>query len=197
MTICIRKRLILPAVMTVGAAASALAQTTPVACLVAVSVADSAGAPLVDAAVIVGDETVRSDSVGHARLAVGATTPVYARIRRLGYAPGRVMLFPVCDLPPVATQVTLAAISTRISTVTVSARRAVYAGPLAGFYERRARGEGVFFTHADFIRSNAQRLSDVLRSVNGIGEMGMRPNSTVATTPSKPAIQPQASETVP
>ena len=52
-----------------------------------------------------------------------------------------------------------------------------YTGPLAGFYERRARGDGVFFTHADFIRINAQRLSDVLRTVNGIGELGMRPNT--------------------
>ena len=166
------------------AAGTAHAQTASSNCLAAVAVMDSSGTALHETAIIVGDQTLRTDSAGHARIAVGSTTPMYARIRRFGFAPGRVMLFPVCDVSPAVTQVTLSAISTRISTVTVSAKRAVYSGPLAGFYERRARGDGVFFTHADFIKINAQRLSDVLRTVNGIGEMGMRPNSTAVTTPS-------------
>lgn len=184
MTICLRHQLIAPALFAALAIDSARAQSTAANCLVAVAVVDTIGTALHDAALIVGDETIRTDSSGRARIAVGSSTPLYARIRRLGFAPGRVMLFPACDLPPVATQVTLSAISTRISTVTVSAKRVVYTGPLAGFYERRARGDGVFFTHADFIRINAQRLSDVLRTVNGIGELGMHPSSTVVTTTS-------------
>lgn len=184
MTNCLRYRLIAHVLFATVATGTARAQTTSTNCLVAVAVVDSNGTALHDAALIVGDETIRTDSTGRARVAVGSNTPLYARIRRLGFAPGRVMLFPACDLPPVATQVTLSTISTRISTVTVSAKRVAYTGPLAGFYERRARGDGVFFTHADFIRINAQRLSDVLRTVNGIGELGMRPNSTVVTTTS-------------
>lgn len=188
MTRTLRTHLIAPALLSALASSSLQAQSAPASCLIAVAVVDTTGLPLSDAAILVGDETVRTDRDGLARLAVGSTAPVYARIRRLGFAPGRVMLFPACDLPPVATQVTLAAISTRISTVTVSARRVGYAGPLAGFYERRARGDGVFFTHADFIRINAQRLSDVLRTVNGIGELGMRPNSTLSNSISSSRI---------
>ncbi len=181
MTLCLRKRVVSAALVAASTSWPALAQSPAAACRVAVSVRDSAGAALHDAAIIIGTETARTDSSGIARMTVGSTTPVVARVRRLGFAAGRVMLFPVCDLPPALTDVRLTAISTRINTVTVSAKRA-YAGPLAGFYERRARGDGVYFTHADFVRINAQRLSDVLRTVNGIGEMGMRPNSTLSTT---------------
>jgi TonB family protein len=93
------------------------------------------------------------------------------------------MLFPACGTAPVPTEVALDAIAARLSTVTVSsARRPTYSGPLAQFYERRARGDGVFFTHADMLSRNAQRLSDVLRTVNGLGEIGMRPNSTLSRT---------------
>lgn len=144
-------------------------------CAAAVSVRDSAGAALMDAAVVVGDGTLRTDASGDVRIAVGSSTPVYARVRRIGFAPSRIMLFPSCGIPPLATLVTLDPIATRLSTVTVSAaRRPVYTGSLAPFYERRAKGDGVFFTHADMLSRNAQRLSDVLRTVNGLGEVGRR-----------------------
>ena len=165
---------LLAAFLTVPATA-AQAQSAPV-CAAAVSVRDSSGASLFDATVIVGDGAVRTDSAGDARFILGSDTPVYARVRRLGYAPARLMLFPSCGVPSMVTQVTLDPIAARLSTVTVSAaRRPQYSGPLASFYERRARGEGVFFTHAEMLQRNAQRLSDVLRTVNGLGELGMRP----------------------
>ncbi|MBC7841835.1 MAG: TonB family protein [Gemmatimonadaceae bacterium] len=154
---------------------SVLAQSAAT-CSAAVAVRDSGGRALHDATVIVGEGAVRTDTAGEARFILGSSTPVYARVRRLGYAPARLMLFPSCGLPPIATLVTLDPIAARLRTVTVSAaRRPVYSGPLAPFYERRARGDGVFFTHADMLQRNAQRLSDVLRTVNGLGELGMRP----------------------
>lgn len=157
-------------------AARLAAQTSGTACAAVVSVRDSTGVALPEAAVLVGDGTVRTDSAGDARFILGSATPVYARVRRLGFAPARLMLFPSCGVAPMSTQVTLEPIAARLSTVTVSAaRRTVYAGPLAAFYERRARGDGVFFTHADMLQRNAQRLSDVLRTVNGLGELATRP----------------------
>lgn len=145
------------------------------ACAAALRVRDSAGLPLRDATVALGESSFRTDTSGEARIAVGTSTPVHARVRRIGFAPSRIMLFPTCGTPPVASTVTLDPIATRLSTVTVSAaRRPVYTGSLAPFYERRARGDGVFFTHADMLARNAQRLSDVLRTVNGLGELGRR-----------------------
>lgn len=158
-------------------ATAAMAQSAPV-CAAAVSVRDSNGTSLFDATVIVGDGAVRTDSAGEARFILGSNTPAYARVRRLGYAPARLMLFPSCGAPPIPTQVTLDPIAARLSTVTVSAaRRPVYSGPMAQFYERRARGDGVFFTYAEMLQRNAQRLTDLLRGVNGLGELGMRPGT--------------------
>lgn len=152
-------------------------------CATAVTVRDSAGTALVDATVVAGDATLRTDASGAARLVTGSSAPLYARVRRIGFAPTRIMLFPSCGAPPLATLVTLDPIATRLSTVTVSAAtRPTFTGPLAPFYERRARGVGVFFTHADMLSRNAQRLSDVLRTVNGLGEVGRR-----ATVPGRGA----------
>ena len=155
----------------------------PPPCSAGVTVRDSAGTALPDATVIVGDVALRTDSLGGVRVGAPNTTPLYARVRRIGFAPSRVMIFPACGVVAPSTIVTVAPVATRLSTVTVSAaRRTAYTGPLAAFYERRARGEGVFFTHAEMLQRNAQRLSDVLRTVNGVGEMGMRPNSSFSRT---------------
>lgn len=164
----------------------ALGAQPSAACLAAVSVRDSTGALLTDAAVVVGDVTARTDSAGEARIVLASGTPVYARVRRLGFAPARLMVFPSCGVRPASTLVTLDPIAARLSTVTVSAaRRPVYSGPLATFYERRARGDGVFFTHAEMLLRNAQRLSDVLRTVIGLGELGMRPGFSAGRTGSR------------
>lgn len=174
-----------------GVATPAVTLAQPAAaCAAAVAVRDSSGLPLRDAAVVMQDATHRTDSLGHARLATASSTPFVARIRRIGFAPGRIMLFPSCGAAPIATDVTLDPIATRLRTVTVSAsRRVAYAGPLGPFYERRARGEGVFFTHADMASRNAQRLSDVLRTVNGLGELGMRPNASASRNTGRRGVE--------
>ena len=163
------------------------AQPAPV-CTVATLVRDSVGTLLADATVIVSDVAHRTDSTGEVRIVVPSNAPMFARVRRIGFAPARVMLFPACGVPPIATQVTIDPVATRLTTVTVSAaRRPVYSGPLASFYERRARGDGVFFTHADMLARNAQRLTDVLRTVNGLGELGMRPQVLASRSARRPA----------
>jgi TonB family protein len=150
------------------------AQSAP-ACAAAVTVHDSTGTALAAATVVVGETTQQTDDSGSVRITTPASTPVYARVRRIGFAPSRIMLFPSCGAPPLATLVTLSPLAARLSTVTVSAAsRPTFSGPLAPFYERRARGNGVFFTHADILSRNAQRLSDMLRTVNGLGEVGRR-----------------------
>ena len=167
------------AALVASLAAPVLVKAQPApACAAAVAIRDSAGLPLRGGVVLAHDAAHRTDSLGNVRFATATSTPLVARIRHIGFAPGRVMLFPTCGAAPLSTEVTLDPIATRLRTVTVSAtRRPVYAGPLGPFYERRARGDGVFFTNAEMASRNAQRLSDVLRTVNGLGELGMRPNA--------------------
>ena len=153
-----------------------LTAQAPAACAAAVAVQDSIGTGVPQATVVIGDATVRSDSAGRATVPLPTEQPVYARIRRIGFAPSRIMLFPACGLPPIATVVTMTPLAARLSTVTVSAaRRPQYSGSMAAFYERRARGNGgVFLTHAEMMQRNAERLSDVLRTIPGIGGLGTR-----------------------
>lgn len=179
---CSAERLALAAAIATLVGASPIAAQGPPPCSAGVTVRDSGGTALPDATVIVGDVSLRTDSLGDVRVGTPNTTPLYARVRRIGFAPARVMIFPACGVVAPSTIVTVDPVATRLSTVTVSAARRTFAGPLAAFYERRARGEGVFFTHAEMMQRNAQRLSDVLRTVNGVGEIGMRPNSSISRT---------------
>lgn len=54
-----------------------------------------------------------------------------------------------------------------VAPVVVDARSAKYTGFLRGFYERRDRGAGVFFTAADIEQRNPRFVTDLLRTVPG------------------------------
>ena len=69
------------------------AQPAPV-CAAAVSIRDSAGLPLREGVVLAQDAAHRTDSLGNVRFATASSTPLVARIRHIGFAPGRVMIFP-------------------------------------------------------------------------------------------------------
>ena len=79
-------------------------------------------------ALIVGDVSLRTDSLGDVRVGSPNTTPLYARVRRIGFAPARVMIFPACGVVAPSTIVTVDPVATRLSTVTVSAARRTFAG---------------------------------------------------------------------
>lgn len=64
--------------------------------------------------------------------------------------------------------------------------------PLAGFDERRARGDGIFLTQADIARRNTDRLSQVLRGEPGIIIMrGRDGRESLRFARAKPGCMPQ------
>lgn len=139
-------------------------------CLVRIQVEGADSLPLADTEVSSGTTVVRTDSAG--RAVIGAVPPGQYPIlmRRLGFAPFRAVVNSECGVASAYTLFRLAAHAQTLSVVTVrAAERRRYAGPMAGFWERRERGDGTFFTAAEIDRRNVQRLADLLRTVSGWG----------------------------
>ncbi len=141
-------------------------------CRVGVMVAsalDSTPVPMAE--VSAGTVLSRADSTGLAYLNGLPRTPTEITVRRIGFQPARAVLPSGCGDPSLpAAVVVLRPRPQVLSGVTVRGdERPKFTGPMAGFWERRLRGEGTFFTAADIDRRNVQRLSDLLRSVPGWG----------------------------
>ncbi len=140
-------------------------------CRLPVRVLTPAGAPIADAAVNVGAITARTDSAGVATI-VGLQQGDYVlRARRIGHVAGAVRAPARCDGAAGApVELRLATLVQSLAPVVVRGdqpRR--YTGPMAGFWERRDRGDGFFFTAVDIDRRNAQRMNDIIRTVPGWG----------------------------
>ena len=139
-------------------------------------VQDEAGRPLAGARVRVlgGDAVgaeVETDSAGRFRVVVTAQAAVAGAegvrlvARRLGFAPDTVLVARGGDAAPVA--LVLRRVAVPVPVVVVTGRRDLR-GPLAGFYARRQRGQGRFFTFEEIDRMGTPRLSDLLRGVPGL-----------------------------
>lgn len=90
-------------------------------------------------------------------------------VRRLGFRPDTT----VVEVQPgaeVRVEVSLTAVAQRIDAVVVEAdpSRQRYTGRLAGFWERRARGTGRYFTAEDIDRRQPALVSDLLRQLPGV-----------------------------
>ena len=103
---------------------------------------------------------------GTFRLASVPPGPQVVVIRRIGFRPE--------SLAVEATAGTIHEIRVRIrptiqwvAPVVIDARTAKYTGFLKGFYERRDRGNGVFFTAADIEHRNPRFVTDLLRTIPG------------------------------
>ncbi len=123
--------------------------------------------PIPNAAItIVGKPVLlRTDTTG--RFSLDHLTPglYVVQARALGYTPGsRIVELGAQETLAVLIELEVAPFT--LPDVTVEGRR-VQAG-LEGFERRRLRREGVFLTEDDIIRSNAARLSDVLRMTPGV-----------------------------
>ena len=139
-------------------------------------VQDEAGRPLAGARVRVlgGDAVgaeVETDSAGRFRVmvtaqaAIAGAEGVRLAARRLGFAPDTVVVAGGGDAAPVA--LVLRRVAVPVPVVVVTGRRHLR-GPLAGFYARRQRGQGRFFTFEEIDRMGTPRLSDLLRGVPGL-----------------------------
>lgn len=134
-----------------------------------ISATDSTPIPMAEVAA--GAALVRSDSAGFARLAGLSSEAASITVRRIGFQPLRAVLRNGCE--DVSSSIVTLALRPRpqtLSAVTVRGdERQRFTGPMAGFWERRLRGEGTYFTALDIDNRNVQRLSDLLRTVPGWG----------------------------
>jgi hypothetical protein len=109
--------------------------------------------------------SLRSSPTGQFTQA-GLRPGVYVmQARALGYAPGS-WVIELAERETLSVVIELEATPVTLAGVTVEAPTAQRG--MAGFYLRRAAGRGIYVTEADIKRTNAARLSDLLRNVSGI-----------------------------
>jgi TonB family protein len=141
-------------------------------CLVDVRVQSQFNTPVVDAEVSIGDLRVRTDSIGEARLQSLSAAEARLVVRRIGFSPFAGFVAPACPGGK-AGELRVVRLTPRAEVLApVTVRADVpprFTGPMAGFWERRAKGDGTFFTAADIDRRNAQRLTELVRTVSGWG----------------------------
>jgi TonB family protein len=127
-------------------------------------VRDSAGARIANAQIIAdGRVPVVSALDGSFRLT--GLPPVSARIqiRRLGFSPLRIDV-PYDDTPTTQIEIILAAVALELTPVVVNARVDPAMARLAGFFQRKERGQGYFVTRDQIERTGNSPLSNVLRT---------------------------------
>jgi TonB family protein len=139
-------------------------------CRLSVRVTSAAGEPLAAVAVSIGPMALRTDSTGHATFTALPPGEAYVRARRPGFAPVLRGGPAHCagGAHHAALQLVMAPMAQELAPVVVRADdRPRYAGPMAGFWERRGKGEGYFFTAAEIDRRNVQKMADLIRTIPG------------------------------
>lgn len=112
----------------------------------------------------------RTDSTGTAEIGGLAPGSHAFLLRRIGFQPYRGVVTASCSERLLPLRLRLSPRPQTLSGVTVRSNdRPKYTGPMAGFWERRALGNGTFFTAVDIDRRNVQRLRDLIEGVPGWG----------------------------
>jgi len=124
--------------------------------------------PLEGAAVTVLGTPVKLRSSATGQFTTAGFKPgVYVvQVRALGYAPGS-WVIELAERETLSVVIELEPAPVDVPGVTVEANAFERRG-LAGFAARRERGRGVYLNEDDIKRSNAARLSDLLRSAPGV-----------------------------
>jgi TonB family protein len=141
-------------------------------CALLVRVETPFATPLPAAEVITAAGRLRSDSAGTVTFTTMPSGETQLQVRRIGYRPFAGLVLSECGVRGSLTPqiVKLAPQPPALDRVIVRADAQVrFSGPMAGFWERRAKGDGTFFTSVDIDRRNAQRLTDLVRNVPGWG----------------------------
>jgi hypothetical protein len=131
-------------------------------------VTGSGGAPLGNAQVVIVDAglSTLSDAAGRFRLSGIPSGAQVLEIHFVGYQTG-VHQVEIVGSEAVIVQVTMELQPVELEEVGVRGRAAL-PGHLQGFYDRRERGAGHFFTHEEIVRMQARAFTDVLRRVPGV-----------------------------
>jgi len=137
------------------------------------TITDSGGAPIFGAILEEAATSTRtmSDSLGRFRLAGLDPGLMFFRARKLGYL---AEYFPISGVGgrTVTATIKLRPAGQQLAAVTVRDKALSGDRKLRGFYERAAKGTGIFIERDELLRRNATQLSDVLRGRNGVTVYG-------------------------
>lgn len=141
----------------------------PSAGAIAAVVEDSSGLGIAGAELSVAGSAVHgfTDDRGRVRLAPIQPGVAALTVRRLGFQPVTQRVT-VAAGPPTPARVELVAVAQRMAPVLVRGAARARDEPLAGFYARRQRGIGHFFTRADIEHADPLRLTDLFRRIPGM-----------------------------
>ena len=156
------------AALAVPSVELARAQGLPERGAVRGTVRDESGRAVAGAlvAVVGGTPAGESDESGSFRVAGLTAGVVRIAVRRIGFAPETLTLT-IASRGVTTATLALRRVALPLDTVRVNGRSDVR-GPMAGFYARRERGHGRFFTQEQIARRNVSRMSDLLRGIPGL-----------------------------
>ncbi len=103
--------------------------------------------------------------------------PHVLRVRRLGFRPDSLGVTTV-EGRNAGVVLTLQPVAVQLAAMEVRGRHEL-AGPIGGFYRRRATGGGRYFTSADIEKRNPMRMTDLLRGVPGLSVQNRSPQGNV------------------
>ncbi len=137
------------------------------------TIIDSSGAPIFGAIIEEAATATRtmSDSLGRFRLMGLDPGLLFVRARKLGYL---AEYFPITGVGgrTVTATIKLRPAGQQLAAVTVRDNALSRDAKMRGFYERAAKGTGIFIERDELLRRNASQLSDVLRGRNGVTVYG-------------------------
>ncbi|HVT38637.1 MAG TPA: carboxypeptidase regulatory-like domain-containing protein [Gemmatimonadaceae bacterium] len=136
------------------------------------TVRDAFGTPIIGAQVFLVGSPMRGETDDHGQFSVAKTAAgaVTLQVRRIGFRPDT----SIVSVPPgkyVPVEIVLNRFALELLPVVVQGRKQL-TGQLAGFYARRARGVGHFFTREDLEKQNQANMVDVLRMTPGVRVVG-------------------------
>ena len=144
------------------------------------SVVDVDGAPLFGATVEEAASSTRTmtDSTGRFRLQGVQPGLSFVRVRKVGYLPEYFSLTAIAGRN-ISTTIRLRSAGPTLARVEVREDALRSDSKLRGFYERAAKGGGVFIERTEILKRNATQLSDILRGRNGITVYGQSAGGSV------------------
>ena len=152
--------------LTLGARTGVAQQSTGT---IAGTVVDSAGAPILNATVQLSGaaRSLTTDEEGEFRFTGVPAGTASVSGRRIGFRPSSVEVL-VRAGETTRTSLMLPRAVVALEPVMVYGRQQRQIGPMAGFYERKERGFGRFFSRADIERIRPQRPTDLFRMIPGV-----------------------------
>lgn len=162
-----RLALVIPAVAIICSPAAICAQAKSAALVGWLR--DASGTPVARADINIESlrAWTRTDTAGFFRLRALEPGRVVVGVRRLGYEP-QVFDFTLTNAREDTIAVTMQPNARLLEAMQIDAALERRYDALSGFYERRARGSGIFITREEIEQHHSTQLSDALREIPGL-----------------------------